>query len=139
MAEIKDVAAIQEKWARVTPQRTDDYKIGVSSPRRDWQKEAVAAKETHKAAMAAAAAADAYAKGVAKAGTSRWQQRALAKGPARFAEGVLVGASDYGQGFAPYQQVIKATALPARFPRGDPRNIQRVATIAAALRKAKTG
>jgi hypothetical protein len=139
MAEIKDIGAIQEKWGRVTPQRTEDYKLGVRSPKRDWEKSSVAAKENHKAAMVEAAAKDSFGKGCTKAGTGRWQSKALAKGPARFAEGVMVGAPDYGSGFAPYQQVIASTQLPPRFPRRDPRNIMRVTAIAAALGKAKVG
>ena len=31
MAEIRDLSAIKEKWTRVTPQRTEDYKIGVKN------------------------------------------------------------------------------------------------------------
>jgi len=139
MAEVKSISRIKEKWTRVTPMRTEDYKIGVSSPRRDWEKSAVAAKESHKAAMATAAAADAFAKGVTKAGTSKWQGKALAKGPGRFAEGVMVGGDDYEKGFAPFRDEIEKTVLPPRFPKRDPRNIMRVSTIAAALGKKKTG
>jgi len=139
MAEIKSAAAIQAKWTRVTPQRTEDYKIGVTSPRRDWEKAASGAKETHKAAMVAAAAADSYGKGVTRAGTAKWQDRAIKKGPGRFAEGVMIGGDDYGKGFAPYRDEIEKTVLPPRFPKRDPRNIQRVATIALALGKKKTG
>jgi hypothetical protein len=139
MAEIKPIGKITEKWTRVTPMRTDDYKLGVQSPRRDWEKSAVAAKETHKAAMAAAAAADAYGKGVTQAGTTKWQARSLQKGPGRFAEGVMVGGDDYQKGFAPYRDTIEATVMPPRFPKRDPRNIQRVSAIATALGKKKTG
>ena len=39
----------------------------------------------------------------------------------------------------PYLETIAATQLPPRFAKGDPRNVQRVAAIAAALRKRKTG
>jgi hypothetical protein len=139
MAEIKSIQAIQEKWGRVTPGRTEDYTIGIKNPKRDWAQSAGAAKESHKAAMVTAAASDAYAKGVAKAGTARWQDRATRKGPGRFAEGVIVGAPDYGTGFAPYADVIKATTLTPRFPRGDIRNLDRVKVISQALRKKKTG
>lgn len=139
MAEVKAAAAIREKWTRVTPQRTQDYTLGVTSPRRDWEKSATGAKETHKAAMVAAAASDSYAKGVTKAGTAKWQARAKQKGPGRFAEGVMIGGDDYEKGFAPYRDEIEKTVLPPRFPRRDPRNIQRVSTIAAALGKKKTG
>jgi hypothetical protein len=139
MAEIKSIGAIQEKWGRVTPGRTEDYTLGIKNPKRDWAQSASAAKESHKAAMTAAAAADSYAKGVNKAGSARWQDRAIRKGPGRFAEGVVVGAADYGTGFAPYADTIKATTLPVRFPRGDLRNLDRVKTISQALRKKKMG
>ena len=139
MAEIKSTSRITEKWTRVTPMRTEDYKIGVQNPRRDWEKSAVAAKESHKAAMASAAATDSFAKGISKAGSGKWQARALQKGPGRFAEGVMVGGPDYEKGFAPFRDEIEKTVLPPRFPRRDPRNIMRVSTIATALGKKKTG
>jgi len=137
--EIKSQARITEKWTRVTPLRTEDYKIGVQNPRRDWEKSAVAAKETHKTAMAAAAAADSFGKGCTKAGTAKWQGKALAKGPGRFAEGVMIGGPDYEKGFAPARDVLEKTPLPPRFPRRDPRNIQRVSAGNQALAKWKTG
>lgn len=139
MAEIKSQSRITEKWTRVTPQRSEDYKIGVQSPRRDWEKSTVAAKESHKAAMATAASQDAFAKGVTKAGTGKWQSKALAKGPGRFAEGVMVGGPDYEKGFAPYRDEIEKTVLPPRYPKRDPRNLARVSAIATALGKKKTG
>lgn len=139
MAEIKSIGAIQEKWGRVTPQRTEDYSLGIRSPKRDWAKAAGDAKESHKAAMVEAASKDSYSKGVAKAGTAKWQAKAIAKGPSRFAEGVTLGAPDYGAGFAPYADVIKATTLKPRFPRGDLRNLDRVKDISQALRKKKVG
>jgi len=137
--EIKSLSRIGEKWTRVTPQRSEDYKLGIQSPRRDWEKAAVAAKESHKSAMATAAASDAFAKGITKAGTGKWQTKALLKGPSRFAEGVMVGGADYEKGFAPYRDEIEKTILPPRFPRRDPRNLQRVAVGNLALAKKKTG
>ena len=139
MAEIKSMAAIQEKWGRVTPTRTEDYTLGIKNPKRDWAKAATDAKESHKASMVAAASNDSYAKGIAKAGTATWQAKAMQKGPGRFAEGVVVGAPDYGAGFAPYADVIKATTLTPRFPKGDLRNLDRVKVITQALRKKKMG
>jgi hypothetical protein len=139
MAEIKSGARIKEKWTRVTPMRTEDYKIGIQQPRRDWGAAAVASKESHKAAMMTAAAQDSFAKGITKAGTGKWQSRALQKGPGRFAEGVMVGGDDYEKGFAPFRDEIEKTVLPPRFPKRDPRNLLRVTAIASALGKKKTG
>jgi hypothetical protein len=139
MAEIKSIGAIQEKWGRVTPQRSEDYALGIKNPKRDWATSAAASKETHKAAMTAAAANDSYAKGVAKAGTAKWQEKAIKKGPSRFSEGVMIAAGDYGAGFQPYADAIKATTLPPRYPAGDIRNLDRVKVISQALRKKKMG
>ena len=139
MAEIKDVSRIASKWARVAPQRTQDYTEGVQSPRRDWAASAQAAQDTHTAAMQRAATSRSYSKGVRKAGTQKWQGRALAKGPNRFAEGVQIAEPDYSAGFTPYADAIRATTLPPRYPKGDPRNIERTKTIAAALFAKKHG
>ena len=139
MAEIKSIQAIQEKWGRVTPGHTEDYTIGIKNPMRDWAQSATQAKESHKAAMAAAAQNDSYAKGIAKAGTAKWQDKATKKGPSPFAEGVVVGAPDYAAGFQPYADVIKSTQIPPRFPKGDVRNLDRVKVMSQALRKKKVG
>jgi len=139
MAEVKSLAKVKEKWTRVTPQRAEDYQLGIQSPRRDWAATATAAKDSHKSAMAAAGASDAYAKGIAKAGTDKWKKKALAKGPSRFSEGVMLGGEDYEKGVAPYLEAIAAVVLPPRFPRRDPRNLARVSAIDTALAKKKTG
>jgi hypothetical protein len=133
MAEIRDLSAIKEKWTRVTPQRTEDYKIGVTNPRRDWEKETAAAATIYKAGVDAAHAKGLFAKGVKKAGTAKWQKKALAKGPTRFAEGVYLAGDDYEAGFAPYREAIAAVDLGPRFPRRDPRNIDRVKKVVDAL------
>jgi len=133
MAEIKDTSRVAAKWARVTPERTTDYLDGVNQPRRDWARAASGAQETHAAAMVKAAASKSYARGVNAAGTAKWQTRAVAKGPGRFQEGVRIAESDYMRGFEPYAAVIKGVALPPRYPKGDPRNLERVRAIAIAL------
>jgi len=139
MAEIKSISRIKEKWTRVTPMRADDYRLGIESPRRDWEKAAVAAKETHKAAMVAAAAADSFGKGVTKAGTAKWQGKARQKGPGRFSEGVMIGGDDYEKGFSPYRDEIEKVVMPTRFPKRDPRNYLRVQAIGTALAKKAAG
>ncbi|MHC4507803.1 MAG: hypothetical protein ACYTAO_02450 [Planctomycetota bacterium] len=139
MAEIKDVSRIAQKWARVAPQRTQDYSDGISAPRRDWAASASAAQDTHTAAMQKAATQKAFSRGVRAAGTAKWQSRALAKGPNRYAEGVAIAEPDYRAGFSPFAETIARTTLPPRFPKGDPRNLERVKVIAQALHAKKTG
>lgn len=139
MAEIKSMAAIKEKWTRVTPQRSEDYSKGVANPKRDWANEAVAAKGNWKAGIDAAAAKDLYAKGVNAAGTAKWKSKALALGPGRFAEGVYQAGGDYEKGFAPFREAIASVDLGPKFPRRDPRNLDRVKRVVTALVEAKVG
>jgi len=139
MAEIRPLSEIRDKWTRVTPGRTEDYKLGVKNPRRDWADETEAAKGNWKAGIDAAAAKDLFAKGVAEAGTRKWQDKALTKGPGRFAEGVYIAGPDFEKGFARYHDVIARTDLGPRYPRRDPRNIDRVRKIVEALVAEKLG
>jgi len=139
MAEIKSLASIREKWSRVTPGRTEDYKLGIQNPKRDWADEALAGKGNWKAGIDAAAAKDLYAKGITKAGSPKWKARSLEKGPGRFAEGVYIAAPDYEKGFAPFREAIARTDIGPRFPKRDPRNLERVKKIVDALVKEKLG
>lgn len=133
MAEIKSLSAIRDKWTRVTPGRTEDYKLGIANPKRDWAEETLAGKENWKAGIDRAAAKDMFAKGVAGAGTAKWKSKALAKGPGRFAEGVYIAGPDFEKGFAPFHSAIAAVDLGPRFPKRDPRNLERVKKIVDAL------
>jgi len=133
------MSAIAEKWTRVTPQRAEDYKLGIQHPKRDWATEATAAKDNWKAGIDAAAAKDLFAKGINRSGTKKWQEKALAKGPGRFAEGVYIAGPDYEKGFAPYREAIARVDLGPKFPRRDPRNLDRVKKVVNALVAEKLG
>ncbi len=133
MAEIKSLAAIRDKWTRVTPGRIEDYKLGIQNPRRDWAAETEAAAANYKAGVDAAHAKGLFVKGVAKAGTTKWKDKSLKKGPGRFAEGVYIAGPDYEKGFAPYREAILAVDLGPRFPKRDPRNLDRVKRVVDAL------
>ena len=137
MPAIKSTASIAEKWARVTPQRAPDYELGVKNPKTDWAKATVAAAPANKDGIQKAIAAGSFEKGVTEAGTEKWQRRASEVGPGRYSQGVQAAAPDYEKGFSKFRDVIERTTLPARFAKGDPRNIERVRAMAKALHDAK--
>lgn len=139
MAEIRPLSAIRDKWTRVTPGRTEDYKLGIRNPRRDWADETEAAAPNYKMGVDAAHAKGLFAKGVAKAGTKKWQEKALAKGPGRFAEGVYIAGPDFEDGFKPYHDAISRVDIGPRFPKRDPRNLERVKRIVDAMIAQKLG
>lgn len=139
MPAVKSGASVNAKWSRVAAQRTEDYQMGVAAPRVPWAAAAKAAEDRYKAGVTEAANRGAFGKGVTAAGDARWQSKATAKGPTRFAEGVQLSGADYAAGVQPYLDAIAATTLPPRYPKGDPRNVERVRVMSAALRKRKTG
>lgn len=138
MPAVKPMEKIREKWTRVTPMRGDDYRDGIENPRRDWDDAARAAEPAWTQGVTQAAQEKRYGRGVQKVGSEKWRRKALAVGVSRFGEGVRVAGPDYEAGFAPYRAVIERVTLPPRGPKGDPKNIERVAAIARALYEAKT-
>src|SRR5574341_264175 len=97
-----------------------------TSPGPHRREVAAAANNTYRDAVTAAAQAGAYAAGVQRAGTAKWQTRAKVLGTARFGPGVAAAADDYSRGFAPIREGIAAARLSPRGPRRDPRNRTRI-------------
>jgi hypothetical protein len=137
MPAIKSTAEIAAKWSSVTPTRTSFYESGIKSPTVDWAKATAAAEATYKTAVTEAANAGRFAKGVNIAGTSKWQRKAVTVGAGRWGPGVSVAGPDYLAGFAPYRDAIEKIVLKPRFPKGDPRNYERVQQIGTALNALK--
>ncbi len=137
MANVKPLSAITSKWTRVTPQRQQDYADGVNAPRRSWAEATKAANAAYKAGLQASLAADRWVKGVANAGDAKWKHKATTVGPGRWAEGVQGAGPAYQTGFSPYHAALEAITLPDRGAKGDPKNIARVAAVAAAMHAVK--
>jgi len=137
MANIKSLVDIGNKWTRVTPQRQEDYAIGVANPRKPWAQATQSANAAYKAGLQKSLADDRWVKGVGRAGDEKWARGAITKGPGRWAEGVQLAGDAYARGFGPYHRTIEGLTLPARGAKGDPKNIQRVAAVADAMHKTK--
>lgn len=137
MAAIKPLSRIVNKWAEVAGRSGPQYEEGVKNPRTSWQNATAAANATWKAGINQAVQQDRFAKGVSQSSDSYWQDNAVNKGVSRYGEGIRLSQANYQEGFAPYAEVIQRTTLPARGPKGDPNNINRVAVMAKALHDAK--
>lgn len=137
MAAIKSAAEISEKWTRVTPGRQSDYENGVRNPTEDWASKTSGAEGAWSAGVQDAITNKRFARGIREAGTEKWQRKTTEVGIGRWGAGVRAAGDDYQAGFDPYRQVISSVSLPARYPKGDPRNFDRVAAVANALHKKK--
>lgn len=137
MAFIRSIEHIAKKFATVTPGRTEDYRIGVENPRRDWATATAAAESAYEAGVTQAIARKRFGKGVKLAGSETWQRGAVDKGTARWGPGVTMAQDKYARNFAPYRDAIERVTLPPRYARRDPRNLDRVKAIVNALVAAK--
>ena len=137
MPPVKSLDRISAKWSRVAQVSQQEFTDGVQNPRKDWAKATQEAEGNYERGVQASIQRKAFGKGVGKAGTDKWQQATLEKGSTRWAEGISLSTGAYETGFAPYREVIQRTTLPPRGPKGDPKNIQRVAAVANALHAEK--
>jgi hypothetical protein len=135
--QIKSVDVIAKKYATRGAAAGADYAAGVLSPRQDWAQATAASAQVYAAGVQAAIGNGSFAKGVASAGTPKWQRKASGVGAQRFGPGVQAAQGDYASGVTPYLQLLASLTLPPRLPKGDPGNIARVAAIAQALRQKK--
>jgi len=136
---VKSASDIAKKWARVTPERTEDFEAGVKNPLRDWADETSAAESRYEEGVKASITRKSFGKGVKKCGTARQKSKTILKGIPRWPEGVRGAEADMEAGMKPVVDVLKALTLPQRYATGDPRNIERVKVIQQALHKLKTG
>jgi hypothetical protein len=139
--ECRTVAGIRfcNRWGRNTIQSRKNYEDGIRNPKRSWAKNTCGAQNCYKAGVDAGYLRKAFQRGVKKKGTRGWFIPSFRKGPTRFAQGVSTAGGTYGSGYMPYHRIIGRTSLPGRFPRRDPRNINRCSAICTALGRAKAG
>ena len=137
MAFIRSIEHIAAKFATVTPQRTEDYRIGVQNPRKDWATSTAAAEAAYETGVQLAITKKRFGKGVKKVGTEKWQRNAVEKGTQRWGPGVAMAKEAYASAFARYRDAIERVTLPPRYARRDPRNLDRVKAVVNALTAAK--
>jgi hypothetical protein len=136
---VKDLSASATKFQTRAQAAGPAYTAGVQSPKKPWAASAAAAAPTWAAGVQAAANNGRFAKGVAKAGDSKWSANSAGKGSSRYAQGVSAAGPNWQAGFQPYAAVLGGLTLPPRGVKGDPNNNNIVLAISQALHKAKQG
>lgn len=81
---VRTASEASEKWAERIRASGKWMKTGVEKPREDWATKAQAAKAKRDAELMSAIAEDRINKGIAAAGTPKWQKRALDVGVPRW-------------------------------------------------------
>lgn len=137
MADIKSAARSTEKWRRQSQASQPEYQAGVKETKKDWKQNTLDAADNYETGVTAAIADKRFQNGVDRAGTAKWRENTLLKGPARWADGINKSGDAYEKGFAPFRAAIQNLTLPPRGPKGSPQNIQRVVAVAQTLHETK--
>jgi len=130
---------IAAKWARVTPDRTTDYEEGVRNPQKDWATATANAETNYEQGVTKAISRKQFGKGVKRAGTPKQQGNSISKGIPRFGEGVRMAEDTMAAAMEGVVKTMQSVTLPPRYPKGDPRNYDRVKAIGDALNKVRIG
>ncbi len=130
---IPSISEISASWVLGAGAGAAKYRQGVTNSAVDWEGPTSASEDSWRAAIQEAAAAGRFGNGVAKAGNSKWRDRASTLGAQRFASGIAAAADDFQRGFAPFRDVIANLSLPPRGPRGSAANLERVRAVTDAL------
>jgi hypothetical protein len=136
---LKDTASIARKYAQRAQAAGPEYSNAVKDTQIDWAGPTAAAAESYNQAIQEAIGRQAFARGVAKAGTEKWRNQASSLGAARYPQGVQQAEATYAEGVAPYLETLKGLSLPPRGPAGAPQNAQRVVAVMDALHRKKVG
>ncbi|MBZ5569453.1 MAG: hypothetical protein LAN64_16595 [Acidobacteriia bacterium] len=137
---VKDLGTAAKKFSTNASAGSTNYATGVQN-NQSWAQNTEAAAPTWAQGVSSAASNGRFAKGVAKAGQSKWQTNSVQKGQSRFQSAVSTPAAqqNWQTGFSPYASIIAGITKPPKGVRGSPGNYAIVQTIGDALHKAKVG
>jgi hypothetical protein len=135
--QVRPINEAQEKFKARAAGAREDYKRGEQGAGQRWLDGAANSGEAWRAGTQEAITQGRFERGVRAAGATKYQERAAAVGPERFASGVAIGAPEWGRNFAPFQQALAAHTPAARGPRGSDQNAQRSIEVARLMRRVR--
>lgn len=130
---VKPIDSSTVKWEERARTASGEYAANAEAAASDWATNTAKAADIYGMAIAAPGIKTRFAKGVARAGATKYARKIVAVGADRFAPGVAAATQDYKTGAEPYFSTLSALTLSARKPRGDPANYNRVEQVGKAL------
>jgi len=132
---VKSATDSARRWSTNAGAASGEYADQAEAAAEEWERGAAAAGANFKQAISAGDIQRRFEAGVRGAGAAKYRRKVRDVGAGRYGSGVAAAESDYADGVEPYLREIAGISLPARKPRGDSGNIQRVSVIADALHK----
>lgn len=88
---------VAAKYARRVAAAGQDYQEGIQNPSRDWAEATAAAEDRYQNGLQESFSKRSFSRGVSRAGSSKWQANALAKGASRYTASAQDAAAAYQQ------------------------------------------
>lgn len=136
---VSDIATAANRFKNRAAAAQPEYAAGVRAAGAEWATNTAGAADNYNQGVQAAIGRNAFARGVEKAGSAKYVDRASGPGAARFAEGVGRADQAWAAGSRPYLDLLKSLTLPPKSMKGSPNNMLRVNAVTTALRALKTG
>jgi len=132
---VKTLEDTTTKWTEEAPRRAPYYEKYTPPAAARWEANTIAAEATYKSAVTAPDIAKRFVGGVKRVKAAKFERKVKAVGVARFGPGIVAAKDDFNAGIKPYLEELAVIDVPARKPRGDPANMERVRAIFDALHK----
>jgi hypothetical protein len=136
---VKDAATAGDKFVARGQAAGGDYTAGIRGSGERWKANTKAGKDNWVQGVQESITRNAFEKGVDAAGAAGFEDRAIAVGPQRFAQGIGQAKNKWVQNTTPYLNMMAGLSLTPRGPKGSPQNQQRSAEVATANRRKKVG
>ena len=130
---VPSAASAADKLVQRASAAAGDYATEAKASGEVWASNTAAAKGAFQQGISAGNIAERFARGVAKAGASKYVRKITDVGAGRFAQGVQAGKVDYQSNVEPFLSTIAGLSLSARQTRGSAANYQRVQEVGSAL------
>jgi len=131
--EVKPLDQSAEKFQTNAQGASTRYGTNTANAAERWHSRALASTQTFTQAIASGNLPKLWARGIQRAGAAKYRAKVEAHGESRYSSGVGTAGDDWQAGFTPYAQTLAGLTLPARRPRGDAANYQRVQAVGSAL------
>jgi len=132
---VPDLTTVVTKWVEEAPRRAVYYEREAPIAANRWEANTIAAEGVYKSAVTAPDIARRFVGGVKRVKADKFERKVRDVGVGRYGPGITAARQDYESGLSPYLEELRRIDVPARKPRGDPGNLDRVKAIFDALHK----
>lgn len=131
---VKDIGSSAAKWGNRASGAAGEYAENAAAAAPRWAANTQNSGDNFQAGISAGDIKQRFTRGVARAAAKgKYANKIAAVGSGRYSSGVSGATGEWSSGFEPYHRALSGMSLPARRPRGDAANYERVRAVGQQL------